>query len=234
MSASTIVAVPSAAPAPSTGSRCRPAGSSAAMPARIPMIASTAIGTFTSSRACQGATASTRPPAVGPSASPARPTVEMRVVARTRRPSSSNRRKASAIEPGVVIAAATPIATRMAMSCSAVRTRTVARPATPSRTSPASMTRRRPNRSASAPKASIDPPNTTAYAPVTHCSAVVDACSSRPMVGSATFRIELSSISKRNTADSPARATQASRNERGAPAVCSSTEISFVGKALLE
>ena len=36
------------------------------------------------------------------------------------------------------------------------------------------------------------------------------------MVGNATFKIELSSISKRKTADSPARATQASRNDWGA------------------
>ena len=66
-------------------------------------------------------------------------------------------------------------------------------------------------------KRSINPPNTTAYAPVTHCNAVVEACSSRPMVGNATFKIELSSISKRNTADSPAKATHASRNDRGEP-----------------
>lgn len=79
----------------------------------------------------------------------------------------------------------------------------------------------RPNRSASAPNASISPPKTTEYAPVTHCRDVVDACSSRPIVGSATFRIELSSISKRKTADSPARATQASRNDRGERAVSS-------------
>jgi hypothetical protein len=77
------------------------------------------------------------------------------------------------------------------------------------------MIRRRPTRSATAPKTSIRPPKVTAYAPVTHCSAIVEACRSRPMVGSATFRIELSSISKRNTADSPASATQASRSDAG-------------------
>ena len=86
-----------------------------------------------------------------------------------------------------------------------------------------SMIRRRPNRSAIAPNASINPPNTTAYAPVTHCNAVVEACRSRPMVGNATFKIELSSISKRNTADSPARATHASRNDWGEPGDRSST-----------
>jgi hypothetical protein len=138
---------------------------------------------------------------------------------------------ASAIDPGVVIAAATPIATRTATSCSAVKTKAVARLATPSRTSPMSMIRRRPNRSAIAPNASINPPNTTAYAPVTHCNAMVEACSSRPIVGSATFKIELSSISKRNTADSPARATHASRNDRGEradrPAASSRTENSL-------
>jgi hypothetical protein len=36
-------------------------------------------------------------------------------------------------------------------------------------------------------------------------------------VGSATFKIELSSISNKNTADSPAKATQASRNDWGGP-----------------
>ena len=136
-SASTIVAVPSTAPGdversrgagrPRRPRRCRH---------RTPTIASTAIGTFTSSRTCQGATASTKPPTVGPIASPTRPTVEMSVVARTRRPSSSNSRKASAIEPGVVIAAATPIAARTAMSCSAVVTNAVARLATPSSDQP--------------------------------------------------------------------------------------------------
>ena len=102
------------------------------------------------------------PPTVGPMASPTRPTVEISVVALTRKRSSSNRRKASAIDPGVVIAAATPIATRTAISCSAVPTNAVARLATPSRTSPTSMTRRRPNRSAIAPTASISPPKRTA------------------------------------------------------------------------
>ncbi len=63
-------------------------------------MASAAIGTFTSSRICHGAMASTKPPAVGPIASPTRPTVEIRVIARTRRLSSANSRKASAIDPG--------------------------------------------------------------------------------------------------------------------------------------
>jgi hypothetical protein len=165
------------------------------------MIASTAIGTFTRSRTCQGAIASTKPPVAGPIASPTRPTVEMSVVARTRRLSSSNSRKASAKDPGVVIAAAMPITARTTISCPAVATKAVARLAAPSSTRPMSMIRRRPNRSAVAPNSSIKPPNTTAYAPVTHCSAIVEACSSRPIVGNATFRTELSSISKRNTAD---------------------------------
>jgi len=161
-SASTMVAVPSTAPRTSTGSRWRSAVSSAAMPIRMPMIASAAIGTLTSSRTCHGATASTKPPTVGPMASPTSPTVEMRVITRTRKLSSWNSRKASAIDPGVVIAAATPIATRTAMSWSAVVTKAVARLATPSRASPMNMIRRRPNRSAIAPNTSIRPPKTTA------------------------------------------------------------------------
>jgi len=97
-----------------------------------------------------------------PDGEPTSPTVEMRVITRTRRLSSWNSRKASAIDPGVVIAAATPIATRTAMSWSAVVTKAVARLATPSRASPMNMIRRRPNRSAIAPNTSIRPPKTTA------------------------------------------------------------------------
>ena len=119
------------------------------------------------------------------------------------------------MDPGVVIAAATPIATRTAISCSAVVTSAVARLAAPSRTSPISMIRRRPNRSAIAPNTSIREPKATEYAPVTHCRAVVEARRSSPIVGRATLRIELSSISTRNTAESPARATHAWRSERG-------------------
>jgi hypothetical protein len=74
----------------------------------------------------------------------------------------SNRRNASAIEPGVVIAAATPITTRTAMSCSAVLTNAVARLASPSSTSPMTMTLRRPARSARTLSGIIRPPNTTA------------------------------------------------------------------------
>ena len=213
--AMTMVAVPSRAPAMSTGSRCRSLATSRWTPRRTQRKASAAMGTFTSRSTCHGAIASTRPPAVGPIASPTRPTVEISVIARTRRPSSSKSRKASAIDPGVVMAAATPIATRTAMSCSAVVTKAVARLAIARRRRPTSMTRRRPTRSESAPKASIRPPKTTAYAPVTHCSATVEACNSRPMVGRATLRIELSSISNRNTADRPTKATHASRRGGG-------------------
>ncbi len=86
----------------------------------------------------------------------------MNVIARTRRSSPWNNRNASAIEPGVVIAAATPISDRTAMSSPTDVTNTVARLARPRSTSPASITRRRPNRSATAPNTSIRPPNTTA------------------------------------------------------------------------
>ncbi len=55
------------------GSRCSSAVSSRAMPKRMPMNASAAIGTLIRSRTCHGATASTRPPTVGPIASPTRP-----------------------------------------------------------------------------------------------------------------------------------------------------------------
>lgn len=96
-----MVAAERSAPAISSGSRWRSAGSSAAIPVRMPTKASRAIGTLMSRRTCQGATASTTPPTVGPTASPTSPTVEMSVIARTRRLSTSNSRKASAMEPGV-------------------------------------------------------------------------------------------------------------------------------------
>ncbi len=211
------VAVPRTAPRTSTGSRRRSVPWSAVMPARIPTNATTATGAFATSRTCHGATARTSPPTVGPTASPTRPAVEITVRARTRRSSASNRRNARAIAPGVVIAAATPVSARTTTSPSTEVTARVATLTPASRTSPTSMTRRRPNRSATAPNRSIRPPNASEYAPETHCSADVDAPRSRPMVGRATVRTELSSISNRNTADSPARATQASRRRCGDP-----------------
>jgi len=48
-----------------------------------------------------------------------------------------------------------PITARTAISCSAVVTNAVARLATPSRTSPMSITRRRPNRSATVPPSAV-------------------------------------------------------------------------------
>ncbi len=103
------VTVPRTAPRTSTGSRRRSDRRSATIPARIPTNATTATGAFATSRTCHGATARTRPPTVGPTASPTRPAVEITVSARTRRSSASNRRNARAIAPGVVIAAATPV-----------------------------------------------------------------------------------------------------------------------------
>ncbi len=96
------------------------------------------------------------------------PIVEMRLIAVTLSPSSSNRRDASAADPGVVIAAATPMTARTATSPSVVVTTAVASPAAASRRSPRSMSLRRPNRSAIAPNSSMRLPNTTEYAPVTH------------------------------------------------------------------
>ncbi len=199
-SASMMVAVPRIAPATSMGSRCRSSGSSAAMPLRMQANANPAIGTFTSRRTCHGANDSTNPPTVGPIASPPAPPWRSR---------SSHGREARRHRRGGKPKQATRV------SCSAVTTNAVERLAAASSTRPMSMILRRPTRSARALRPSISPPKTTAYALVTNCNADVDACRSRPMVGSATLRIELSSISNRNTAERPARATHASRSDRG-------------------
>jgi hypothetical protein len=119
------------------------------------------------------------------------------------------------MDPGVVIAAETPMSARTATSCSTEVTSTVSMLAHASRVSPTSMMRRRPTRSETAPKRSMSPPKATEYAPDTHCRDPVEAARSRPIVGSATLRTEVSSISKRNTAERPDSATHASRRRGG-------------------
>lgn len=125
-------------------------------------MASAAMGTLTSSSACQGAIERTSPPAVGPIIKPMNPTVEISAVARTRSASSSNRRNDKAIEPGAVIAAAMPTTVLTAMRPIGSVTSRTDRLARPKSVSPSSMTRRRPKRSATDPKASMKPPKTNA------------------------------------------------------------------------
>ena len=52
-------------------------------------------------------------------------------------------------------------------------------------------------------------PNISEYAPVTHCSWVVEACRSRPMVGRAMVRTVLSTISTKKQRHRAANGSQA-------------------------
>ncbi len=199
-------------------------------------MASTAIGTFMTSSVCHGRTERTRPPTVGPIAMPTRPTVAIREVARISRFSWSNKRKQSAMVPGAVIAAVTPIAARTAMSWPGVPTNSTIRLARANRVRPISMIRRVPYRSAIAPKAIIRPPKSSEYPEVIHCRAAAEASSSFAMVGRATLSTELSSISTRKTTDSPRMAGQTARSEVACAVFSARTSMTsaFMAYPLLE
>jgi hypothetical protein len=144
---------------------------------------------------------------------PDMPTTIITVMARMRGSSSSKSRNTSELVMGAVAAAAMPSAARRAISSPAVVTAMTLRLSSPNTASPASSTRRRPNRSAIDPAVSKRPPKVSEYAPVTHCSAVVPAPRSRPMVGSAIDSSELSTISTKNAMQSAASGIHAARND---------------------
>ena len=177
------------------------------------MHAISAIGALTSSSHSQRTCASAVPPSSGPRTKPAMPTVIITVTARIRSALSSKSRKTSELVIGAIIAAAMPSPARRTISSPVELTKMTPRLSRPNTASPTSSTRLRPRRSAIDPEVSSRPPNVSAYAPVTHCSAVVPLPRSRPIVGSAIDSSVLSTISTKNARQRAARGIQAARSE---------------------
>ncbi len=136
----------------------RSSGRSGATPARTPSHPSSAIGALTSSSPTQRMCASTVPPISGPRMKPLIPTTIIRVIARMRSFSVSNRRKTSEFVTGAIAAAATPRAARSAISEPDDSTQITPMLISPNAARPHSRTRRRPIRSAADPAVSSRPP----------------------------------------------------------------------------
>ena len=107
---------------------------------------------------------------------------------------------------GNTIAAPRPMKQRATISWLAVAVRPPATLARPNTASPASSMPFRPTRSLRLPLTSSRAANTRLYASTTHCSWLLEACSSRTSVGSATLTIVVSRLITKAATRSAARA----------------------------
>ena len=117
--------------------------------------------------------------------------------------------------PGSLAAAPRPITARAAIStpmfgASAPRTEPAQKMPTP-----VSITRLRPNSSATMPNASMAPAKVSAYALTTHCSAVTPACRSVCTLPRATLTTVLSRNVRNSTVHSTPRASELPRRAQG-------------------
>ena len=108
---------------------------------------------------------------------------------------------------GKTIAAPRPMKQRARINCPGVVVSPPARLARPKTASPDSSMPLRPIRSERLPATSSSAANTRLYASTTHCSWLLDACSSRTSVGSATFTIVVSRLIAKDASSSATRLT---------------------------
>ena len=112
---------------------------------------------------------------------------------------------------GEMIAAPRPWTARAATSVPVEFESPHANDAAANTISPTMKIRRRPNRSATRPPSSRNPPNVNAYALATHCRPDGEKCSERSIDGSATFTIDTSRITMNCDAQSSASASHFAR-----------------------
>jgi hypothetical protein len=124
------------------------------------------------------------------------------------RSAGANSTGITASETGVRTAAPIPISARIAMSWPASLVSAAAPEASPKSTSPISIRRLRPYRSASAPAGSSRPAKTSTYASTIHWSWLLVAWMSAASVGSATLRMVASNPMVRTASMIAARAHQ--------------------------
>jgi hypothetical protein len=126
-----------------------------------------------------------KPPTNGPIAEPTPPTAPNRPIPTER--CSGGKALLTIDSPSAnSIAEPTPCTARAAISCHSAWATPLAMEATPNRTSPASMTLRRPSRSPSRPTATSGPAMPSMKAFTVQASDVVELCRSRPIAGNAT------------------------------------------------
>jgi hypothetical protein len=135
--------------------------------------------------------ASSRPPTTGPMASPAAPNTAQAAMARPR--ASGGYRTATIASAGAITAAAPiPITARAPISVPVDELNAASRQLNPNSANPPRKMRRRPYRSARPPPSTRSPASTMLYASTTHWSPATDECSDRPMNGSATLVMVMS------------------------------------------
>ena len=132
------------------------------------------------------------PPASTPIAPPAPLTAPKAPSALLRSAPSGNIARIRASAAGAISAAPRPSTARAATSTGAERASPQASDAAVNTPVPVISNFRRPSRSADRPPRSRNPPNTRAYALITHCSPVGEKPSARWMVGNAKVTIDTS------------------------------------------
>jgi hypothetical protein len=156
------------------------------------MKAVTPTGTFTKKIHSQPRASVRMPPRSTPAAAPKPPTAPQtpRAMLRSRPSEKVVDRIESAA--GVITAAPRPWSERAVISDASDHARPAKSDASVKTTRPARKSFRRPSRSAARPPSSKKPPNTSAYALITHCRFSSENPRSTLMDGSATFTIAMS------------------------------------------
>jgi hypothetical protein len=149
---------------------------------------------------------SSQPPTIGPSAIATPVLAPHRPIARARSERPVKMLEISDSVAGNTIAAPRPMKQRATISWLAVAVRPPATLARPNTARPVSSMPLRPTRSLRLPLTSSSAANTRLYASTTHCSWLLEACSSRTSVGSATLTIVVSRLITNAATSSAVRA----------------------------
>jgi DNA-binding MarR family transcriptional regulator len=146
-----------------------------------------------------------RPPTTGPEEAATAPPIAHTATARARLAGSGNAWPISAIDAGIITAAAAPCPNRATMSAPRLGARPQAAEAATNTPSPAANARRAPTRSVSAPADSSSAANISVYPSTTHCSPVMPPPRSPRIEGRATLTTTASRVITKKPSTAAAR-----------------------------
>ena len=178
--------------------------------------ATTATGTFSQKIACQLTPSTTAPPITGPSATP-RPDTPPQMPMAMGRMATGTDAASRVSDNGITAAAPMPWTVRARISAPDEVLRADAIEATVNRVSPASITRRRPQRSPSVAAGSMNVANASVYALTNQARSSTDAARSVRITGSAEVITRLSSVAM-NIGSEVARTASHTGTTRRGPA----------------
>jgi hypothetical protein len=155
-----------------------------------------------------------RPPATGPDEEATAPPIAHTATARARRPGSGYAWLISAIEDGMITAAAAPCANRAATNAARLGARPQAVDAVTNTATPTPKARRAPVRSVSAPADSSTAATISVYPSTTHCDPAIPPPNSRRIDGNATLTTTASRVITKNPAPPPPASTRSWTGQR--------------------